>query len=91
MDPTVQAALVTTLGAVLVAGIAGVVKVILGVRDLRSAVGTPNGHGDLVQMAEALLSGQAGQDRRLAKLETGQAEHAARIDQVEQTLSTLAD
>ena len=35
-------------------------------RDLRERIGTPNGHGNVVQMMERLLSGQTAQDTRLA-------------------------
>lgn len=37
--------------------------------EIKSRVGTPNGHGDVVQMAERLLAGQTGQDIRHAKTE----------------------
>ena len=36
------------------------------VRDVRERIGTPNGHGNVVQMMERLLSGQTSQDARLA-------------------------
>ena len=35
-------------------------------RDVRERIGTPNGHGNVVQMMERLLSGQTAQDTRLA-------------------------
>ena len=35
-------------------------------RDVRERIGTPNGHGNVVQMMERLLSGQTSQDARLA-------------------------
>lgn len=37
--------------------------------DMADRIGTPNGHRDVVQMLETILAGQAGQDRRLARLE----------------------
>jgi len=35
-------------------------------RDVRDRIGNPNGHGNVVQMIERLLSGQTAQDTRLA-------------------------
>lgn len=35
-------------------------------RDVRERIGTPNGHGNVVQMMERLLSGKTAQDTRLA-------------------------
>lgn len=38
-------------------------------RELEQRVGTPNGHGNLVEMSERMLDGQARQDDRIARLE----------------------
>lgn len=82
--------LVAIIAAVGVIGAAGFGFLGVVVQNLRKSIGEPNGHGNLVQMAEKLLAGQAGQDRRLAKLEHGQAEHAQRLDRVERQVSDLA-
>lgn len=42
-----------------------------GRRELVNRVGSPNGKGNLVQLTEKLLTGQAAQDERLASLERG--------------------
>lgn len=52
-------------------------------RELEQRVGTPNGHGNVVEMFERLVTGQAGQDNRLAKLERGQLDHEGRIRSIE--------
>lgn len=83
--------LTAIIGVVGVIGAAGFGTLGVWISSVKKSIGTPNGHGDLVHMAEALLAGQAGQDKRLAQLEHGQAQHATRITQVEQTLATLAD
>lgn len=60
----------TLIAVIAAAGLVGAAAVTaFGVRISR-AVGTPNGNGNLVEMMEALLTGQTGQDVRLAKLET---------------------
>ena len=59
-------------------------------RDLKSRVGTPNGQGTLVQMAEKLLAGQATQDERLGRLESTQVRLADRVGDLERGV-TLAD
>jgi hypothetical protein len=48
-------------------------------RELKSRVGTPNGQGSLVQMAEAILAGQATQDERLGRLEGSTAALEGRV------------
>lgn len=52
-------------------------------RELEQRVGTPNGHGNVVEMLERLVTGQAGQDNRIAKLERGQLDHESRIRSIE--------
>jgi hypothetical protein len=53
----------------------------LNLRDeLRHRVGTPNGHGNVVQMLETLLNGQAGLDNRLAALEARSVKTDERVD-----------
>jgi hypothetical protein len=83
---TVQVAAVSGF---LVGTLPALVPAVLAWRSSRrtaSAVGTPNGNGDVVQMLTQLLNGQAGQDRRLADLEH-------RMASVETTvrLATLPD
>lgn len=51
-----------------------------------AAVGTPNGQGNLAQMMERLLHGQAAQDERLARLENDHNQIHSRIDHVEYAL-----
>ena len=58
-------------------------------RELENRVGTPNGHGNVVEMLERLVTGQAGQDNRLARLERGQLEHESRIRSIEARHETL--
>ena len=66
-------------------------------RDVRDRIGTPNGQGNVVEMMERLLAGQAGQDNRIARLEGNdiqrgivQSAHDERIRRLEQH-PTLAD
>jgi hypothetical protein len=65
--------LVAVIGAVAILGAAGFglmgVWIQRNVRDTKDAIGTPNGHGNVIEMMERLLSGQTGQDGRLASLE----------------------
>lgn len=53
------------------------------VEQAAQAIGEPNGSGNVVQMLESILAGQAGQDNRIARLEGGQHEirtHVARLE-----------
>lgn len=68
--------------AVAVVGAIATVAVALIAR-MSSRLGAPNGKGNVVEMLEALLAGQTGQDARLAKLETGQLMHAHRLQRIE--------
>ena len=52
-------------------------------RDVRDRIGTPNGQGNVVEMMERLLAGQAGQDNRIARLEASDAAHDERIRKLE--------
>ena len=52
-------------------------------RELEHRVGTPNGHGNVVEMLTSLLTGQADQDNRIAKLERGHLDHESRIRSIE--------
>jgi hypothetical protein len=52
-------------------------------RELEQRVGTPNGKGNVVEMLERLLTGQTGQDNRLARIEARQIDHEARIRAIE--------
>lgn len=88
----------TALAAVvvaLIAAIASVVAALIGLSTKRSAdeakisteqrIGTPNGHGNLVQMMERLLHGQTGQDERIAVIEGRQMDQAQRLTAIEET------
>lgn len=74
----------TQVWVALIAGVIGpTVVALIGLVELRRRVGTPNGQGNLVEMMERLLVGQARQDERLADLERQQnrtASHVGRID-----------
>lgn len=65
------------------------------VRQTKDAIGTPNGRGNVIQMMEALLRGQTGQDRRLATLErrVGSVEDLAKeaASEAARVARTLAD
>lgn len=50
---------------------------------LEDKLGEPNGKGNVVQMLERLLSGQTGQDNRLARIESRQHDHETRLSVVE--------
>ncbi len=81
----VQVAALGTLGLVAAAGL-GAIPSIMAKRageKAAEAIGTPNGQGNVVQMLERILSGQAGQDRRIARLEERQHNHEVRIATVE--------
>lgn len=65
-------------------------------RDQERRIGTPNGHGNVVEMSEKLLAGQAGQDSRLAVLEresirqaAAQKDQGERLGLVEQEVALL--
>lgn len=83
----------------LLAAIASVSSALIGLAAKKSTeekIGTPNGHGNLVQMLESallgqatLLEGQTGQDARLAVIEQRQTEQAGRLAQVERTQQTF--
>lgn len=61
-------ATITALGVVGAGGMA--VWLQRSVKATQQAIGDPNGHGNVVEMMERLLSGQTGQDARLASLES---------------------
>ena len=60
-------------------------------RELERRVGTPNGKGNLVEMCESILAGQAGQDNRLARIESRQMDHESRIRAIEARASIKGD
>lgn len=72
------AAIVGPLIVAMLGGLGAAIKIGFRIRDelvwLRDdqahRIGTPNGKGNAIQMLETIVSGQAGQDNRLAKLET---------------------
>ena len=72
------AAIIGPLVVALLGTIGTAIKIGLRIRDELAAlrqdqahrIGTPNGKGNAIQMLESIVSGQAGQDNRLAKLET---------------------
>ena len=51
-------------------------------RDVRDRIGTPNGHGNVVQMMERLLSGQTSQDARLARHDSTIAAVIAQVSEL---------
>jgi hypothetical protein len=57
--------------------------------DAVAAIGTPNGHGNVVQMMEKLLAGQTGQDGRLARLEDWHAEKIEKLGHISDRLDRL--
>lgn len=76
MSEQILVAIIATVGVIGAAGF-GFLGVVI--TNLKAAIGEPNGKGNVVQMMEALLSGQAGQDKRLASLE-------GRVSQIEVTV-----
>lgn len=72
------AAIVGPVSALLLGGVATLIRAAWHLRDevreMRTdqakRIGTPNGKGNAIQMLERIVSGQAGQDNRLAKLES---------------------
>jgi len=58
--------------------------------ELRHRVGTPNGHGNVVQMLETLLGGQAGQDNRIAALEATVNSRTTTIEAVDTMREEIA-
>jgi hypothetical protein len=52
-------------------------------RELKTRVGTPNGSGSLVDMAQKLLEGQATQDARIGRLEACQSRLDRRMSRLE--------
>lgn len=68
-------------------GIVGpIIVALIGLLGLRRRVGSPNGHGNVMEMLERLLHGQASQDQRLAELEANDNRMASQIGRVHQTL-----
>lgn len=88
-------ALLNSWGPAIITGLFALLAIWLGGRKTRREigrrVGTPNGHGNVVQMVERLLAGQAGQDERLAKLERGQNRAATRAGRIESRLKALEE
>ena len=82
-------AALAALGAALVAALGGLAVAIVQARaaihEQAQRIGTPNGHGNLVEMMERLLSGQTGQDSRLAVIEARQVRQAERLHAIEDT------
>lgn len=76
-------AIVMALGSVSVALIG-----LVGIR-MRQTIGTPNGQGNVVEMLEWLLEGQAGQDRRLADIETRQNNAEGRLNHIDWRLRSI--
>lgn len=70
----VQVAAVGAAGIVLAASVPAYLAVRAGqrTRQIGERIGDPNGHGSVVKMLTEVLAGQAGQDKRIAKLEAGQ-------------------
>jgi len=58
---------------------------------IEAALGTPNGHGDIVQMMEKLLHGQTGQDARLAQIEHRMSKGDERMIRLGTRLSSQGD
>lgn len=94
-----QSGLVTVTVAAIAAfgGVAAAYAANAARRDVRDRIGTPNGQGNVVEMMERLLAGQAGQDNRIARLEGNDLQrsiqvtaHDERIRRLEQH-PTLAD
>lgn len=57
--------------AVVLTGVIAAVTTVLSNRGTRNRIGDPNGHGSVVAMLTDVLAGQAGQDKRIARLEEG--------------------
>lgn len=74
----------------MVAFLAGVVGptivALIGLFELRRRVGDPNGQGNITQMAERLLAGQARQDERLADMESRQNKMSSRLGRIDRKL-----
>lgn len=77
-------ALITTVGGVIVALIQARKTDRIGEK-----IGTPNGQGNLVQMAEQLLAGQADQDQRLAAIEARLGRGDTRLIEIDRRLSQI--
>lgn len=80
MSTEVQVALIGAIGVIGAAGF-GFLGVVI--QSIRKAVGEPNGHGDISAMLAKLLDGQAGQDKRLASLESRMSAVEGRIGELE--------
>lgn len=76
-------AIVMALGSVSVALIG-----LVGIR-MHQTIGTPNGQGNVVEMLERLLEDQAGQDRRLADIETRQNNAEGRLNHIDDRLRSI--
>lgn len=89
-SPDVAVELIGAVALVLVAMIGALGEVIRrnarearGAADAaRHAIGRPNGQGNVVEMLERILSGQAGQDGRIARLEGKQHELRQDVDRL---------
>ncbi|MCB1272265.1 MAG: hypothetical protein KDB31_12630 [Microthrixaceae bacterium] len=83
MSEGIVVAIVMALGSVSVALIG-----LVGIR-MRQTIGTPNGQGNVVEMLERLLEDQAGQDRRLADIETRQNNAEGRLNHIDDRLRSI--
>ena len=71
VDQSITAVVVGVLLTAVLAGIGRLVHLVVVLRDdMQKRVGQPNGKGNLTQMLETLLTGQTGQDSRLAVHDT---------------------
>lgn len=83
---------IAAVAVALIAAVASVVAALIGLATKKSTedkLGTPNGHGNIVQMMERLLAGQTGQDERLAVIEARQVRQAERLSAIEDTQQTF--
>ena len=83
MSEGIVVAIVMALGSVSVALIG-----LVGIR-MHQTIGTPNGQGNVVEMLERLLEDQAGQDRRLADIETRQNNAEGRLNHIDDRLRSI--
>lgn len=104
LSESVTAAMVGPITVALLAVLGAAIKVGFRIRDELAAlradqahrIGTPNGHGNVVEMSEKLLAGQTGQDARIAvlekttnRLEAGQRDQGKRLGVVEREVTAL--
>ena len=75
--------------ALLVGVIGPTIVALIGLREVKRRVGTPNGQGNVIEMLDQLLAGQAIQDGRLVTIEQRLNHGDERFTNIEGRLTSI--